>query len=208
MFTERLKGLFGTNEPIFTEEIMTIFTRYSRPRIFQLINKAEENGEIVRFDTGVYYLPTITEFGVSKITAEQVVEKKYVRSGGNIFGIYGRLILELNFLLSTQVPNTIEVITNNEARRVREVIIGNRPFILRKSRCQINNGNYGAYTLMELFSNMDLREYKENAEVQKEIMKYVNKQRITSKGLLELAPSFPSRTTKKIVESGILNEIA
>ena len=76
MFIEKLKDVFSANEPIFTEEILAVFTEYSRPRVFQLINKAEKSGEIVRFDTGVYYLPTITEFGMSKITAEQVVEKK------------------------------------------------------------------------------------------------------------------------------------
>lgn len=208
MFIEKLNRTFRKNEPIFTEEILSAFSQYSRPRVFQFINKAEGNGELVRFDTGVYYLPIVTEFGRSKITAEQVAEKKYVKYGNKIFGIYGRLVLELNFLLSTQVPNTIEIITNNEARRVREVLIGNRPFILRKARCPIDSGNYGAYTIMELFSNMDMRQYQESEYARKEIIKYMNKERITSKDLFSLASSFPARTTKNIVESGVLNDIA
>ena len=53
---------------------------------------------------------------------------------------------------------------------------------------------------MELFNNMDLRQYRENGEVQKEIIKYISNQQITSKDLLGLAPCFPTKATKNIVE--------
>lgn len=208
MFIEKLTNVFGKNKPIFTEEIVAVFSEYSRPRVFQLLKKAEGEGELVRFDTGVYYLPIQTEFGMSKITAEQVVEKKYVKNNGEVFGIYGRLVLELNFLLSYQVPNKIEVITNNETRRVREVVIANRPFILRKARCTINNNNFGAYMIMELFSDINLQQYKNDDTARREISKFIKREKITSQDLFLLAPAFPARTTKNIVESGMLNEVA
>ena len=62
MFIEKLNSTFRKNEPIFTEEILSAFSQYSRPRVFQFINKAEGNGELVRFDTGVYYLTNGSEF--------------------------------------------------------------------------------------------------------------------------------------------------
>ena len=207
MFTERLRERYGLNEPILTNEIMAAFSEYSRPRVFQMIQEAEKNEQLIRYDTGVYYIPKKTEFGRSIISVNQVINKKYIGNNGEIFGIYWRLIIELNFLLSYQVPNTIEVITNNETRRIREIEIRNRRVILRRSRCPITNDNYKAYTVMELFSNLDLRQYREDKSARDEIINYILNERITKMDLFELAPVFPARTMKNLVWSGILNEI-
>ena len=42
MFLDVLRDKFGVNEPIFTQEILETFNKYSRPRVFQLIKEAEE----------------------------------------------------------------------------------------------------------------------------------------------------------------------
>ena len=208
MFTERLQERYGLDEPILTNEIMAAFSEYSRPRVFQMIQEAEKNEQLIRYDTGVYYLPTQTEFGKSVISVNQVVNKKYIKNNGEIFGIYGRFVIALNFLLSYQVPNTIEVITNNETRRIREIEIRERRVILRKSRCPITNDNYTAYTIMELFSNLDLRQYQDDKAARDEIIKYIQTEQITKRDLFELAPVFPARTMKNLAGSGLLNEIA
>ena len=49
MLMERLKTHFELNEPIFTNEILEIMQDYSRPRIYQLINEAERNGELIHY---------------------------------------------------------------------------------------------------------------------------------------------------------------
>ena len=42
MLVEQLKTKFNTNEPIFTNEILAMFSEYSRAYVFRLINKAEK----------------------------------------------------------------------------------------------------------------------------------------------------------------------
>lgn len=69
MVVERLRTKFNTNEPIFTSEILEMFKEYSRAYVFRLINEAKKSGEIISFDTGVYFLPTKSILGVSTITA-------------------------------------------------------------------------------------------------------------------------------------------
>ena len=76
----RLKSTFKTNEPIFTNEILRLFSEYSRAYVFRLIDDAEEKGELVSFDTGVYYLPVKSIMGVSTITADDVVNKRYIKN--------------------------------------------------------------------------------------------------------------------------------
>ena len=75
---ERLKKKFGENEPIFTSEILEEMCDYSRPRVFQLLKKAEQEETLIKFDKGVYYIPTNTRYGKSIISVEQVIKKKYI----------------------------------------------------------------------------------------------------------------------------------
>ena len=94
---EKLKNKFGVNQPIFTSEILEEMSEYSRPRVFQLLNKAEKDGSIIRFEKGVYYIPTQTRYGKSLISVEQVIRKKYISNNDEIYGIYGGLQMQQNF---------------------------------------------------------------------------------------------------------------
>lgn len=205
---ERLKNKFGVNEPIFTSEIINEMREYSRPRIFQLIKQAVDNGTLVRFDKGVYYIPTCTRYGKSLISLEQVLRKKYISDRNDVFGIYGGLQMQQYFLLTYQVPSAIEIITNNESMGVRETRIKNRNIILRKSRLPITKDNADAYTVLELFNNMDMAKYFQDTSIQREIITFIKDRFIKSGDLYSLAGAFPAKTTKNLMESGIINEIA
>ena len=206
MLMERLKTHFELNEPIFTNEILEIMQDYSRPRIYQLINEAERNGELIHYDNGIYYMPKQTEFGLSVPTVNSVVNKKYIKNKGDTFGIYGKFVIELNFLVSFQVPNVIEVITNNESRKIREIMIRGRKVILRKSRVPITNEHEGAYTLMELFNNIDMRQYQEEKKIQDSVFEYIKEKQIKRSDILSLADAFPAKAMKNIATSGVLYE--
>ncbi len=208
MLVSRLKKRFGYDKPIFTEDIFECMKDYSRQRVYQLIDDALKKETLVRFDTGIYYLPTETEFGRSVLTVNEVVNRKYISDNGETFGIYGKHVIDLNFLLSYQVPNTIEVITNKESRDVREIEIRGRRVILRKSRFPITSENESAYTLMELFNGMDMRQYREDSRIRESISSYIKEKKINSESIYGLASFFPARTMKNLATSGVLYEIA
>ena len=204
---ERLKNKFGVNQPIFTNEILEVMKDYSRPRVFQLIKKAEQDESIVKFDKGIYYIPTKTRYGNSLISVEQVIKKKYISDNDEVFGIYGGLQMQQNFLITLQVPNTIEVVTNKETMWVRETKLKNRNIILRKSRIPITKENANAYTILELFSNIDIKKYLDDTSIQREVIHFIKEKEIKLKDLYPLTGAFPSKTTRNIMESGIINEI-
>lgn len=206
MLIERLKSEYGINNPILVEEILDTMRDYSRQSVYRFIADAIAEGTLARFDTGVYYMPKQTEIGMTIPSVERVVTKKYLRNGDEVFGIYGRWIIELNFDLSTQVPNTIEVITNNVSRAIREIEIKGRRVVLRKSRLPITKENVGAYTLLELFSIMDLKEF--NKRVRKSVFEYIEEKNITKESLMKIAYAFPAKTIRNLAISGVLNEIA
>lgn len=208
MFIERLSEKFNNNEPIFTEEILGLFREYSRAQVFRYIDKAKERKEIVQFTKGVYYIPNVTFWGdLSTITADAVIEKKYLRNAEQIYGVFGGIKLLNNFSVTTQMPAVIEVVTNNETTRCREIAVNGRRFILRKSRCEINKNNYAAYTVLQLFNDFTEQDRLDEAS-RRRLLEYIKSRKVTQKQLLELSMQFPARATKKLIGSGVLNEIA
>ena len=205
---ERLRSKFGVNQPIFTSEILEEMSEYSRPRVFQLLKKAEQEQTLIKFDKGVYYIPTETRYGKSLISVEQVIRKKYISDKDNVFGIYGGLQMQQSFMLTYQVPTTIEVVTNNETMWVRETKLKNRSIILRKSRLPITRENADAYTILELFSKMDMRKYFDDTSVQREVVGFIKDRAIKAKDVYALAGAFPSKTIRNIMKGGIINEFA
>ena len=208
MFIERLSEKFNNNEPIFTEEILGLFREYSRAQVFRYIDKAKERKEIVQFTKGVYYIPNVTFWGdLSTITADAVIEKKYLRNAEQTYGVFGGIKLLNNFSVTTQMPAVIEVVTNNETTRCREIAVNGRRFILRKSRCEINKNNYAAYTVLQLFNDFTEQDRLDEAS-RRRLIEYIKSRKVTQKQLLELSMQFPARATKKLIGSGVLNEIA
>ena len=205
MLVERLKEKFNTNEPIFTNEILEMFSEYSRAYVFRLIGKAEEKGDIVNFDTGVYFVPTKSVVGVSTITAEDVVNKKYVGYNGDVYGVYSGLNLQNMFSLTTQMPNTIEVVSNNESMRCRKIMIDGRTVILRKSRCKIDRTNAQAYTILQLLSEMG-NTTEMNDRAREVITRYMKENKVTNADLVSLLRAFPAQTAKNLMYSGVLND--
>lgn len=205
---ERLRKKFGVNEPIFTNEILDVMSDYSRPRVFQLLKKAENEQKLIKFDKGIYYIPTETRYGKSIISVEQVIRKKYVSDKGNVFGIYGGLHLQQNFMLTYQVPTAIEVITNNETMWIRETKLKNREIILKKSRVTITKENVDAYIILELFTNIDMKKYFDDISIKREIIKFIKERIIKVKDVISLAKSFPSKTIRNLMESGVIYEFA
>lgn len=207
MFLNEIKQKFNINEPIFTEELMELFSQYSRPYIFRIINEMEKANELVRYAKGVYFIPKKTFFGLSTITADSVVEKRYLKELNNVYGIYSGLKLLNLFSITTQVPNVVEIVTNNETMRCREIEVNGRKFILRKSRFEIDKNNADMYMLLQVFNDLDAKT-KLDDFAQRRLTSFIKEKGINLSKLLNLAMKFPAKTMKNLIGSGVLNGIA
>ena len=206
MFVNEIKQKFNINEPIFTEELLELFSKYSRPYVFRIINELEKANELVRYTKGVYFIPKKTFFGLSTITADSVVEKRYLKELNNVYGIYSGLKLLNLFSITTQVPNVVEIVTNNETMRCREIEVNGRKFILRKSRFEIDKNNADMYMLLQVFNDLDTKT-KLDDFAQRRLTSFIKEKGINLSKLLNLAMKFPAKTMKNLIGSGILNGI-
>ncbi len=202
MLVEILEEKFGCDTPVFTYEILSLFPQFTRSYVFRMIKSAEQDGSLCRIDSGIYYIPSETPFGPSSVTPSEAAKKRYVESNGNVYGIYAGLTLQNMFYVTTQVPNTIEIVTNRESSRCRKVSIGGMPFIIRKSRTEITNKNADIYRLMQLFTETNGLE--PDGRAKRSVETFVRSKKISRDSILEFADFFPTSTLKNMIYAGIL----
>lgn len=201
---DSLRAAYGTNEPILSNEIT--FGGYSRPWIFKQLNALCEEGKLVRYEKGVYYIPTETIFGKSLLDPRKVIERKYIRSNGQVMGFYSGLTMQNQLRLTTQMPNVIELYTNNETTRVRDVMVGSQKVMLRKARTPITAENADVLSFLELMNDLDLQSLDD--EKKAILFQFIESKAITRKDITRYAPAFPDRAMRNLIESEVIYRVA
>jgi len=198
---KRLKGEFGSNEPIFTEEILSIWSEYSRPRVFQLLKELCTSGKIAKYALGIYYFPEPSFWGAPlPLDAVKVAEKWYLKADGKILGYYSGLTLLNMTGFTNQVPNVREIVTMKETTRVREIKIGKTRFLIRRAKMSITEENVPLFQILEIFDRIDgpLERYQSD-----NMVSLLNDGRIDAKLLDECAKCFPKRALKNLKKTEI-----
>lgn len=203
---ECLKTQYGENTPIFFEDIANVCSGYTRGRVYQLIDAAMKSGLLAKAGYDCYYIPTTTPFGVSLLNPRKVIEKKYISNNDEVYGFYTGVALLNSFGITTQMPNIIEVFTNNEATKSRRVTINNQTIIVKKARTTINNSNYKEMMLLELFNLADIRSI--DARATQKIVDYMKQNNISVQGIMKYAKFVPARAIKNFMSSEVQNAFA
>ena len=200
---ETLLNCFGYNEPFKTSEIN--FEDYSKEKICIEMTKLCKKGKVVRFETGIYYIPKTNKFGTVIFNQSKIVDKKYIKDGEQVFGYYSGTELEYRLGLTKVKPNTIVIYTNGETTRMRRVMVGSQRIILRKPRTKIDKFNASILCFLELMNGIDvetLDEYK-----RKLITDYIAENRITQKQITKYIPYFPDKTCRNLIESEVIYRV-
>lgn len=201
---ESILQQYGTNEPILSSEIT--FQAYSRPWIYKQLNQLCEEGRIVRYEKGIYYIPTQTPFGPSLLNPRKVIERKYISQGGDTVGYYSGVTLQNQLRLTTQMPNVIEIYTNNETTRVRDVYVGKQKVLLRKARTRITAANADVLSFLELMN--ELKTETLDDEKKAILTALIAEWNITRKDITTYAPFFPDKAMRNLIESEVIYSVA
>lgn len=198
---EVLKSKFSANVPISIQDIRDAFSNLSTPRVAQIVDMLEESGELIRFSMGIYYIPTKTIFGVSKLNPQDVVVKKYVEDNGNVFGFYTGLTFLNTIGVTNQVPNTLEIFTNNEKTRGRIVKVGGQNVLVKKSRLEVTKDNYKELQMLECLNALSTNELE---KIKDDIVEFAKNSNINVASMLKLSKEFPAKATKNLISSGVI----
>lgn len=203
---EILKNKYSENEPISIQDIRVALPEYTRGRIYQIIDELEDKGQLKRFDQGIYYIPKKTIFGDSVLDPRKIINKKYITDGENNYGYYTGIALLNAFGISTQSANIVEIRTNNESTNKRTVCIGKQQVIIKKSRAELNNDNYAAMMILEIFnlitaSEIDSKDFSQ-------VIEFAREKNLTSDKIMQYAKDMPAKAAKNFIVSEVNNVLA
>ena len=194
---------YGYNEPILINEIQ--FQGYSRPWINKEINRLCDKNKLVRFEKGIYYIPKQTLLGNSILNPNKVIEKKYIRSNKDIFGYYSGYYLLNQLGITEQMPNIIEIYTNNESSKARDVRVGSQTVRLRRARTAVTSENAAVLTFLELMNIIDTDCFDE--EKRQVVTEYILKNKISRRDITRYAPAYPDRAMRAMIESEVIYSV-
>lgn len=194
---------YGFNEPIISKDVS--YQNYSRQWLYKEFNKLCESGEIIKYEKGLYYIPTKTFLGNSLLDPKKVIEKKYINNGKETIGYYSGSTFLNQLRISTQMPNIIEIFTNNESSNVRDVKVGKQKVLLRRARTEINNENAAVMSLLELMNFVTASFFDD--ERRDKIDLYIKQNNISRKNITKYAPVFPDKAMRTLVESEVIYNV-
>lgn len=203
---EMIAGRFKTDEPILVDDIIKMFPNRSRQWVDKALKTMVDTKTLKRYTTGVYYIPRKTLFGDSLLDPDRVVTKKYIESAGEVYGYVSGTALLNSLGLTTQVPNIITIITNNEKSRGRKVRIGKQEVYLIKSPTKISKKNSAVLQLLEAVKLADLNDLDEMEN--KNLENYIKKNKITLAEVSKYCVFFPDVVSKKILGGKLIGILA
>ncbi len=151
-----------SDEPLFLEEIKQyVINKYKTDEINILkninviINRMCTKNILKQFYKGIYYKPLKNIFGEMPLDKNKVIIKKYIKDkDGNIKGYITGAKLFNQLRLTTQVPNIINIVTN-ECKNYNEYRNKRLGVIIRQPKIKIDNDNYKYLQLFDIINNKD-----------------------------------------------------
>ncbi len=200
---EHLIETFGYNNPFSINEIK--YNDFSEIWIYKSIAKLCDEGKVVRFEKGIYYIPKTNQYGVMPFDPMNIIEKKYINDGDKVIGYFtGRYLLYKLGIITTK-PATIDIYTNNEAHRKRVTTVGGKRVLLHIARTPIDKFNAGVLSFLELMNGIDIEDLDEYKK--KLLADYINEHHITKRKITEYIKYFPNKTCRNLIESEVIYSV-
>ena len=202
-----LYNTFGENEPIFLSELSV--PGMTEVNVRQQLKLLADSGSIKRFDKGIYYIPGNSIFkSGSSLSPSRVIEKKYLTYNGNTNGYLTGSIFANQIGLTTQVPMTIEIVTNKATKDYRETKIGQTTIIIRRPRTSINDSNYRILQFLDLLKDVDILSELTGEERNERIAGYMKRSKISFSMIKPYLEIYPDRLYRNMYETGVLSGVS
>ena len=128
MLFDYLKKKYKENEPIFSSDIDLPVSNTS---LRQMLKNLCDKGKLFRYEPGIYYLKGTSRLkGGTLLSAQDVARYKYVSRNNKTDGYYSGYTFANLLGLTTQVPYTLEIVSNQASAKFRHINIKNQQIIL------------------------------------------------------------------------------
>ena len=171
----------------------------------QQINKLVKNGQIKRFDTGIYYLPQESIFlSGSSLSVDEVIRRKYLLEKGESCGYVGGIVFANRIGLTTQVPGKYEIYTNKATTDLRETSMAGISIIIRRPYVKINENNVKVLQFLDLLKEVSDISELIGRELRDRLLEYMKRSGIAFSTIEPYLRYYPDRIYKNMYEAGLL----
>lgn len=199
MLKEYLEKAYGYNEPIFISEIQ--LEGISDNALRQYFKRMVQSGDIIRFDTGVYYLPKASRIlKKSYLDPMKVIIRKYIKNAGETYGYFSGATFANQIGLTTQMPTVLEIVTSRESTKGRIVTVGSQKVRLKRPSIEITSENAGLLQLLDIVSQANLYSEYPEQKMGEILKRYVRNQRYTRESLMNSLPAITGTTAKNLIK--------
>lgn len=199
MLYNYIKEHYKEAEPIFFSDL--IIGNITKSALNQQLKKLCIKGLLQKYDTGVYFIPkkTLLNSTVGP-NADMVAKYRFISKGDNIDGFYGGNSFANQIGITTQVPQVVEIVSNNTKSSDREVRIGNRRFYIRKPIVQITKENVYVLQMLEILKNLDAYLDYSYEEAKERFAEYISIHKIKRSDVDLYIRKYPMSTFKYYYE--------
>ena len=197
-----LKNNYKEGEPVFLTDIQ--IDGMSEENLRYHLKSLTDQGLINRFDSGIYYLPkkSLLDEPV-KISAETVTMHKYINRRGKSVGYYSGYTLANRLGISSQVPFKEEITSNYAPAVVREIVVGNRRYILRRPVVPVTEENIYVLQLLDCLKDIEKSSEIDPRECGKILTQYAEKHHITKAMVDKYIGHYPLKVFKAIYDTEV-----
>lgn len=190
---------FDLGEPIFISDVK--INGMSEVNLRQQFKVLTDAGRLMRYENGIYYLPKVTRVkGAEGPTADTVAYRKYISRNDTVDGYYSGHTFANQLGLSTQVPYKVEIVSNNIAAKKREITIGKRVYVVRRSGVHVTEENYRVLQLLDLLKNLDNYADEMNQETAERLAEYVKRCNMKREDIDKYIAHYPDSTYRYFYE--------
>lgn len=205
MLKEYLERTYGYNEPIFISDIQ--LENINDNSLRQYFKRMVKSGDLVRFDTGIYYLPKPSRL-LSKTYMDplKVIIRKYIKNDTSTFGYFTGASFANQIGLTTQMPAVMEIVTNKESTKGRMVTIGGQSIRLKRPAITVTQENADLLQVIDAIGQMDRYTELEKTDALALFRNYIREKEFSQTQLAEILPAVTGTTAKKLIEGGLIYE--
>ncbi len=195
-------------EPIFVSDLLK--ENISKSALTQQLGTLCKKGILSKYDNGIYYIPKRNKLLNISMgpSADLVARYKYISNGKSLKGYYSGHTFANQIGLTTQVPRVVEIVSNNTSVKYREVEIGERNFVVRKSLVPINEDNVYVLQLLDLLKNIDFFIDGDFSEAKPKVYAFISFHHITKEKIDKYIRDYPVSVFKNYYEMELQNVLA
>ena len=194
---ERILSEFKPDEPILVEDIIRMFPDRSRQWVDNTLSNMTTAKQLIRYSTGVYFIPGTTGRGSSNLNPYKVIEKKYIKDENLVYGYYGDEWLLWKIGIVPRHSDVMTIVSNHEKSRGRKVKVGKVDLYVSKAPTEINKENQWVLQLLEVIRLVDVNELPDMERNQ--LVNFILDHKITITDVRQYCEYFPDVVSKRIL---------